>query len=83
MGVPIVAGSDPYNGNCTPAEMQALFTLWCTGQGNQQSYCDCWSGTPNTKPQSIAGGFIWSYNGTGSNFLDYMNAIENGLTSTS
>jgi hypothetical protein len=82
IGVPIVAGSCANCGGpqttCSPADMQALFTLWTTGKGSVS--CDCWDGTPNTSPQAIGGGFIWAYASiAGSSFLAYMNALKNGL----
>ena len=82
IGVPIVAGSCNHCANpqttCSPANMQGLFTLWRTGQGSVSS--ECWDGTPNTIPQAIGGGFIWSYNSIkGPMFLDYMDAVKSGL----
>ncbi|MDC0668178.1 hypothetical protein [Nannocystis radixulma] len=81
-GAPIVAGTCnncccPQT-NCTPANMQSLFTLWRTGTGSVTSAC--WSGTPNTRPQAIGGGFIWVYSSIkGPQFSDYMNAVKTGL----
>mgnify|MGYP006279448187 CR=1 FL=1 len=81
LGVPIVAGSCPNCANpqttCTPDDMQALFTLWRTGQGSVPNAC--WSGTPNTSAQTIGGGFIWAYGSISDHFSDYMNALKNGL----
>lgn len=82
IGVPIVAGSckscaSPQT-TCSPQDMQALFTLWRTGQGNVS--LQCWSGKKNTEPQEIGGGFIWAYSSiAGSQFLPYMDAIQTGL----
>lgn len=82
IGVPIVAGSCNNCGGpqttCSPSDMQSLFTLWRTGQGSVTPAC--WTGTPNTQPQAIGGGFIWVYSSiAGPQFSDYMNAVENGL----
>lgn len=82
IGVPIVAGSCnncccPQT-TCSPADMQNLFTLWRTGQGQASSAC--WGGAPNTSPQAIGGGFIWVYSSIkGPDYEQYMNAIKNGL----
>ncbi len=82
MGTSIVAGSCnncccPQT-TCSPADMQKLFTLWRTGQGKVSS--SCWSGTSNTKPQAIGGGFIWVYSSIqGAEYSAYMNAVKNGL----
>ena len=82
IGVPIVAGSCKSCGapqtTCSPDDMQALFTLWRTGTGSVSQ--QCWSGVPNTQPQSIGGGFIWAYSSiAGALFMPYMNAMEAGL----
>lgn len=82
IGVPIVAGSCASCGGpqttCSPSDMQALFTLWRTGQGSVSPAC--WTGTPNTQPQAIGGGFIWVYAAiAGPQFSDYMNAVAAGL----
>lgn len=82
IGVPIVAGSCKRCQNpltvCSPADMQALFNLWRTGEGKVST--DCWSGVPNTQPQAIGGGFIWAYSAiSGSSFMSYMNALKVGL----
>lgn len=82
IGVPIVAGSCKScccpQTDCSPGDMQDLFTLWRTGQGTYSQ--GCWSGTPNTDPQEIGGGFIWAYSSIkGALFSDYMNALKNGL----
>lgn len=82
IGVPIVAGSCNSCGGpqttCSPQDMETLFTLWRTGKGTVSQ--QCWSGTPNTKPQSIGGGFIWVYSAIkGTKFLPYMNAMKKGL----
>ena len=82
IGAPIVAGSCNNCANpqttCSPADMQNLFTLWRTGTGTVPP-STCWTGTPNTKPQAIGGGFIWVYSSIESQFSDYMNAVKNGL----
>jgi hypothetical protein len=58
--------------------MQALFTLWRTGKGSVPQ--TCWSGVPNTQPQTIGGGFIWAYSSIkGELFMPYMDALKNGL----
>jgi hypothetical protein len=58
--------------------MQNLFTLWTTGKGSVSQAC--WTGTPNTKPLAIGGGFIWVYSSIkGSQFSAYMNAVKTGL----
>ncbi len=58
--------------------MENLFNLWVTGQNSVTP--KCWQGTPNTAPQNIGGGFIWVYSSIeGPNFLNYMNAVKNGL----
>ncbi|GAB4197722.1 MAG: hypothetical protein Tsb002_32100 [Wenzhouxiangellaceae bacterium] len=81
-GVPIVAGSCndcccPQT-DCTPSDMQNLYTLWRTGQGDVSS--SCWKGTANTSPQNIGGGFIWVYSSIkGRQFPDYMNALKAAL----
>jgi hypothetical protein len=82
IGVPIVAGSCKSCGGpqttCSPTDMQNLFTLWRTGTGSVSQAC--WTGTPNTKPQPIGGGFIWAYSSiAGSQFMAYMNAMKVGL----
>lgn len=82
VGTSIVAGSCNDCGSpqttCSPLDMQNLFTLWRTGKGSVSS--DCWTGTPNTYPQAIGGGFIWVYSGIkGDNFSAYMNAVKQGL----
>jgi hypothetical protein len=82
MGTAIVAGTcsncaHPQT-TCSTTSVQDLFTLWTSGQGTVSS--DCWTGTPNTQPQAIGGGFIWTYSSIkGSSFDDYMNAMKNGL----
>lgn len=82
IGVPIIAGSckqcqSPVT-TCSPSDMEALFTLWRTGQGSVSSAC--WDGNPNSQPQAIGGGFIWAYSSiAGSQFSDYMNALKVGL----
>jgi hypothetical protein len=82
LGVPIVAGSCNKCGGppttCSPSDMQSLFTLWRTGQGSVTTAC--WTGTPNTQPQAIGGGFIWVYSSVaGPQFPDFMNALKSGL----
>lgn len=80
--VPIVAGTCndcccPQT-DCTPADMQALYTLWRTGQGSVGG--GCWTGTANTAPQAIGGGFIWVYSSiAGPDFDTYMTAVAAGL----
>lgn len=82
IGVPIVAGSCnscccPQT-TCSPTDMQNLFTLWRTGQGQPSS--GCWGGTANSSPQAIGGGFIWVYSSiAGKDFEKYMNAVKSGL----
>jgi hypothetical protein len=84
MGVPIVAGSSPNGSICSPSDMQQLFTLWVTGQiTGSGSYCDCWNGKRNTKPQVFAGGFIWSYSGTNGEYSEYITAVQKGLSGSS
>ena len=81
IGVPIVAGSCNSCGGpqttCSPSDMQALFTLWRTGQGSVSTAC--WDGTPNTQPQAIGGGFIWVYSSIKHDFTAYMTAVQKGL----
>ena len=81
IGVPIVAGSCKSCGGpqttCNPQDMEALFTLWRTGKGSVS--INCWSGTPNTTPKAIGGGFIWVYSSIKDNFLAYMDAVKKGL----
>lgn len=57
--------------------MERLFKLWTTGKGSVPS--TCWDGTPNTKPQNIAGGFIWVYSSIQNEYSAYINAVKNGL----
>jgi hypothetical protein len=81
-GAPIVAGSCNNCGGpqttCSPTDMQNLFTLWTTGKGSVSTAC--WTGTPNTSPLAIGGGFIWVYSSIkGSQFSAYMNALKTGL----
>ncbi|MEM1322554.1 MAG: hypothetical protein AAGG75_19980 [Bacteroidota bacterium] len=82
MGTSIVAGTCndcccPQT-NCTPTDMQNLFTLWRTGQGSASG--SCWGGRPNSQPQAIGGGFIWVYSSIkGPDFFNYMNAVKVGL----
>ena len=81
IGVPIVAGScnncSAPQTTCSPSDMQALFTLWRTGQGSVSQAC--WGGSPNTQPQAIGGGFIWVYSSIKNDFTPYMNALKTGL----
>ena len=81
IGVPILGGSCNNCGypqtNCSPQEMEALFTLWRTGKGSVSQ--ECWTGTPNTAPQNIGGGFIWVYSSIKDNYAAYMQALKNGL----
>lgn len=81
IGVPIVAGSCNQCGypttTCSPSDMESLFRLWTKGQGSVSRAC--WSGTPNTKPQAIGGGFIWVYSSIKDNFSAYMAALQRGL----
>jgi len=81
-GCPIVPGSCSNCGGpqttCSPTDMQNLFTLWTTGKGSVST--NCWTGTPNTTPLDIGGGFIWVYSSIkGSQFSAYMDAVKNGL----
>lgn len=83
IGVPIVAGSCNSCGlpttTCSPSDMQNLFTLWRTGQGPVISP-NCWTGTRNSTPQAIGGGFIWVYSSIpAAQFSAYMTALKNGL----
>lgn len=81
IGVPIVAGSCNSCGGpqttCSPSDMEDLFTLWRTGQGSVTQ--NCWTGTPNTSPQDIGGGFIWVYASIADNYDAYINAVAAGL----
>ena len=82
ISVPIVAGSCSDCGGpqttCSPSDMEKLFTLWRTGQGSVSRAC--WTGTPNTAPQAIGGGFIWVYSSIeGPSFSAYMNTLKTGL----
>ena len=81
IGVPIVAGSCNSCGGpqttCSPSDMEALFTLWRTGEGSVTE--QCWAGTPNTSPQAIGGGFIWVYSAIKDNYNAYIDAVQKGL----
>lgn len=79
--VPIVAGTCSNCKNpqttCSTTSVQALYTLWTSGKGSVSS--DCWTGTPNTQPQAIGGGFFWTFGSISSNFTGYMTAMQTGL----
>lgn len=81
MGVPIVGGScnscSLPQTTCSPSDMESLFTLWRTGRGSVSAAC--WTGTPNTQPQDIGGGFIWVYSSIKNDFTAYMTAAQRGL----
>jgi hypothetical protein len=79
--VPIVAGTCnncccPQT-KCSPNEMEELYSLWRTGMGNIST--NCWRGVANKEPQELGGAFIWTYSSIKDSYLNYMNALKNGL----
>ena len=83
MGVPVVAGVCSNccceQTTCSVSDVQAVYTLWTTGQGSVSS--NCWSGT-SSGAVTLAGGFIWTYADIASDLDGYVNAMAAGLAAT-
>ena len=81
IGAPIIPGSCNSCGGpqttCSPEDMEKLFRLWRTGEGDVS--LSCWTGIPNRSPENIAGGFIWVYSSIQNDFDAYMDAVAVGL----